>query len=74
MFENGLDIYFTDNQLVLFRLKVENKWLSLPELSNLLNTEHNMYVSKSGINHWFRKLNEIVTEHKNTKNRIFASQ
>ncbi|MEA4191123.1 DNA-binding protein WhiA [Mycoplasma sp. 2248] len=67
MFENGLDIYFTDNQLVLFRLKVENKWLSLPELSNLLNAEHNMYVSKSGINHWFRKLNEIVTEHKNTK-------
>ncbi|MHA3795957.1 DNA-binding protein WhiA [Mycoplasma sp. Z463D] len=64
IFEHNLEDQFDENQLVAFRIKAENKWISLTELSYLLEHQHNIYISKSGLNHWFRKLNNIVESEK----------
>ncbi|UWW00821.1 DNA-binding protein WhiA [Mycoplasmopsis felis] len=54
---NNYSNEFTENQLVVFRIKLENPWISLEDLSKRLEVEHNIIISKSGLNHWFRKLN-----------------
>ncbi|SJZ61056.1 DNA-binding protein WhiA [Mycoplasmopsis verecunda] len=64
IFEHNLEHLFDDNQLVAFRIKAEDKWLSLTELSYILETKHNIFISKSGLNHWFRKLEQVVAQHK----------
>ncbi|MFV8470435.1 DNA-binding protein WhiA [Mycoplasma sp. 654] len=64
VFEHNLEQYFDENQLVAFRIKSENKWISLAELSFLLQQQHNIYISKSGLNHWFRKLALVVEQNK----------
>ncbi|MFV8469240.1 DNA-binding protein WhiA [Mycoplasma sp. MV126] len=64
IFEHNLEQYFDENQLVAFRIKSENKWISLAELSYLLQQQHNIYISKSGLNHWFRKLDMVVKQDK----------
>ncbi|WP_426461431.1 DNA-binding protein WhiA [Mycoplasma hafezii] len=64
VFEHNLEGYFDENQLVFFNLKIENKWASMSELSEMLEIEHNITISKSGLNHWLRKLNTVVEEHK----------
>ncbi|MFV8483439.1 DNA-binding protein WhiA, partial [Mycoplasma sp. Z473B] len=46
VFEHNLEQYFDENQLVAFRIKSENKWISLAELSFLLQQQHNIYISK----------------------------
>ncbi|WLP85765.1 DNA-binding protein WhiA [Mycoplasma seminis] len=67
MFENNLDELFDEDQLVAFRIKTENKWISLAELSYILGNDYNIFISKSGLNHWFRKLNTVVEKHKNNQ-------
>ncbi|MFV8499944.1 DNA-binding protein WhiA [Mycoplasma sp. VS424B] len=64
IFEHNLEQSFDENQLVAFRIKSENKWISLAELSYLLEQQHNIYISKSGLNHWFRKLDMVVKQDK----------
>ncbi|WP_036453107.1 DNA-binding protein WhiA [Mycoplasma buteonis] len=60
LFEHNLESCFSENELVFFNLKLENKWSSLSELSEILSIQHNIVISKSGLNHWLRKLNTIV--------------
>ncbi|UWV77110.1 DNA-binding protein WhiA [Mycoplasmopsis cynos] len=64
IFENNLMDYFNDDQLMFFRLKIENPWLSLNDLVRMQIQQSNTVVSKSGANHWLRKLDKIVKEHK----------
>ncbi|MFV8401402.1 DNA-binding protein WhiA [Mycoplasma sp. CR] len=64
VFEHNLENEFDENQLVAFRIKSENKWISLTELAYLLQQQHNIYISKSGLNHWFRKLASVVSQDK----------
>ncbi len=40
---------------------------SLTELAQIISLETNKSISKSGINHHFRKVNELVDRHKNNK-------
>ncbi|WP_322900573.1 DNA-binding protein WhiA [Mycoplasmopsis felis] len=61
---NNYSNEFTENQLVMFRIKLENPWISLEDLSKRLEVEHNIIISKSGLNHWFRKLNLFVLDKK----------
>ncbi|VEU70231.1 DNA-binding protein WhiA [Mycoplasmopsis glycophila] len=67
VFENNLESEFKENELVFFRVKTENKWASFVELSNILLTENNIFITKSGLNHWLRKLEKVVEKHKNSK-------
>ncbi|WP_117275629.1 DNA-binding protein WhiA [Mycoplasmopsis edwardii] len=64
VFEHDLTSLFSEDQLMLFRLKIENPWLSLNELVLMQNNESDNLVSKSGVNHWLRKLDKIVKNHK----------
>ncbi|EIE41265.1 hypothetical protein MCANUFG1_02920 [Mycoplasmopsis canis UFG1] len=65
VFENNLENLFTEDQLVFFRLKIENPWFSLNDLVNEQSKETNKIITKSGANHWLRKLDKIVLEYKN---------
>ncbi|MCU4706945.1 DNA-binding protein WhiA [Mycoplasma sp. CSL7503-lung] len=64
IFENNLMDMFNDDQLVFFRIKLENSWISMNEIVKKLEQEHNIVITKSGLNHWLRKLNNIVLDHK----------
>ncbi|MBU4692963.1 DNA-binding protein WhiA [Mycoplasma sp. CSL7491-lung] len=64
IFENNLINMFNDDQLVFFRIKLENSWISMNEMVKKLEQEHNIVITKSGLNHWLRKLNNIVLDHK----------
>ncbi|QGZ97699.1 DNA-binding protein WhiA [Mycoplasma sp. NEAQ87857] len=68
VFEHNLLDLFNENQLVFLRIKSEKKWASLNEICLILEQEHNIFVSKSGLNHWLRKLNQIVENHKKEQN------
>ncbi|WP_027121283.1 DNA-binding protein WhiA [Mycoplasma leonicaptivi] len=65
IFENNLESIFNEDQLMFFRIKLENPWISLNNLVDIFQKENNINISKSGINHWLRKLNLIVVKHKN---------
>ncbi|QKT05346.1 DNA-binding protein WhiA [Mycoplasma sp. OR1901] len=65
VFENNLLDMFSEDQLVFFRIKLENSWISMNEMVKKLEQEHNIIITKSGLNHWLRKLNNVVLEHKN---------
>ncbi|VEU63516.1 DNA-binding protein WhiA [Mycoplasmopsis bovirhinis] len=69
VFENNLLDHFTNDQLMFFRLKTENPWLSLNELVFLQQNQSNNTITKSGANHWFRKLDKVVLTNKNNKKK-----
>ncbi|QNM93474.1 DNA-binding protein WhiA [Mycoplasma sp. Pen4] len=64
IFENNLKDQFNENQLKLFELKLRNEGLSFTELVYILNSEYAIPITKSGVNHWFRKLEKTVLKHK----------
>ncbi|TDV24325.1 hypothetical protein BCF59_0285 [Mycoplasmopsis mustelae] len=55
---------FDSQQLISFEIKLENPWISLTDLAKQLQKEHNIIISKSGINHWFRKLEKVAQKYK----------
>lgn len=63
IFKNNLEDNFTENELVFFRLKLENQGFSLSDLSKILEVEHNIFITKGGLGHWLKKLEKIVKEH-----------
>lgn len=56
-------------EVIEYRIKYPET--SYQELAEIVSTESGKSISKSGINHYFRKIKELVTRHKgqnNTKN------
>ncbi|QDF65065.1 DNA-binding protein WhiA [Mycoplasma nasistruthionis] len=66
VFDNDLADKFSDQQMLLFEIKDRNRWMSFPELCEEL-AKHDILITKSGLNHWFRKLNKVVLDHQNKK-------
>ncbi|EFF41306.1 DNA-binding protein WhiA [Mycoplasmopsis alligatoris] len=60
IFDNHLEKYFNENQLVFFKLKLENPYSTLNDLSDILYEKYNINMTKSGLNHWLIKLNTIA--------------
>ncbi|MEE3928153.1 DNA-binding protein WhiA [Mycoplasmopsis ciconiae] len=65
MFENNLEKYFNQEQLVFFRLKSEFPELTLNEIKAILQSEHNIFITKGGLNHWIIKLKKVIKQHLN---------
>ncbi|QDY87603.1 DNA-binding protein WhiA [Mycoplasma anserisalpingitidis] len=64
IFENNLDGYFNQNQLVFFNIKLEHPELSLQNISEILENEYNIFISKGGLNHWINKLKSVYDNYK----------
>ncbi|ADE19643.1 DNA-binding protein WhiA [Mycoplasma crocodyli] len=60
IFENNLEKYFTEEQLLFFKLKLDNSYSTLNELSDMLYERYKINMTKSGLNHWLIKLNTIA--------------
>ncbi|VEU76435.1 DNA-binding protein WhiA [Mycoplasmopsis columboralis] len=63
VYKHNLESNFSENELVFHRLRLENPGLSLSNLVHILENEHNIYITKAGLNHWNRKLKKIVELH-----------
>ncbi|MDE7213810.1 MAG: DNA-binding protein WhiA, partial [Anaeroplasmataceae bacterium] len=50
--------------LLVMKERKENPEASLNELVDIINTKYNDQITKSGLNHRFRKLKEIALDHK----------
>ncbi|MCS4536983.1 MULTISPECIES: DNA-binding protein WhiA [unclassified Mycoplasma] len=61
--QHNLAQYFNENQLNLFELLLQNPQESLTNLVILFTSNFDVKISKSGINHWLKKLDKIVNEH-----------
>ncbi|VEU74551.1 Uncharacterized protein conserved in bacteria [Mycoplasmopsis citelli] len=63
VYEHNLEEKFSDNELVFHRIRLENPGLSLTYIVNILQSEHNIFITKAGLNHWNRKLKKVVLAH-----------
>ncbi|QBF34562.1 DNA-binding protein WhiA [Mycoplasmopsis phocirhinis] len=61
--QHNLEYFFNENQLNLFKLLLQNPQESLTSLTILFTSQFNIHISKSGVNHWLKKLQKIVAQH-----------
>ena len=62
--ENGLISQFRRPEIEFFDLKVENQYSSLEELSILYEERTGNKKTRAGLNHWIRKLRQVVSDFK----------
>lgn len=62
--KNNLYHEFNDKEINFFKLKEENQYSSLMELSLLYNEKYNTNKTRAGLNHWIYKLRRIVNKNK----------
>ncbi len=63
--DNNLLILFEDRRKEIIKYKKMYPETSLVELANIISLETDKPITKSGINHHFRQMNELVVKHKN---------
>ncbi len=59
---HSLESNFRDIELDFFELKMKNEYSSLEELSKIFKDERGISKTKSGLNHYLRKLKRVVKE------------
>ena len=62
--ENDLMVLLDDRTKEILEYKLKYPDTSMDELAKIVSLETDKSITKSGINHHFRKLNEIVKKHK----------
>ncbi|APJ38653.1 DNA-binding protein WhiA [Mycoplasmopsis pullorum] len=62
--ENNIEHLFSAEQLIFFDLKLNYPESSLQDLSLILSENHNIFISKSGLNHWLIKLKQVYKMYK----------
>ena len=68
MKDNDLMILLDDRTKEILEYKLKYPDTSMDELAKIVSIETDKSITKSGINHHFRKLNEIVKKHKDKEN------
>ncbi len=63
--ENNLENNLTNNQKKIIKLKLQNKNLSLNDLTYMFNKLNKTNYSKSTINNWLKKIEDISKNNKN---------
>jgi len=63
--DNLLEDKFREIELKFFEIKKENEYASLEELSTIFEKETGVHKTRSGLNHYIRKLRTIVKADKN---------
>ncbi|MCK5945827.1 MAG: DNA-binding protein WhiA [Mycoplasmataceae bacterium] len=59
MMKNGNENQFKDNELLFFKVKKNNPYLSLAQLVTLLKEKYNVIKTRGGLNHWLIKLKKF---------------
>lgn len=62
--------YFHDREAIIVKTRIQNPEASLLELSEHLYEQHNIQMSKSGLNHFFRKIAKQVEEIKKSSETV----
>ncbi len=65
--ENDLYDLLDDNQKIVVSMRLKYPEASYQELADIISLETDYKIGKSGINHQFIKLNQIVKRHQNSK-------
>ena len=72
--EYHFDLSKLDNKLLMvMKVRKDNAEASLSELLEIIHEEYDPYLTKSGLNHRFRKLKELVEEDLEEATDIFAA-
>ena len=62
MIDKSLEKHFRDIELKFFKIKINNEYASLEELSEIFEKETGIFKTRSGLNHYIRKLRRVVKE------------
>ncbi|NMA50712.1 MAG: DNA-binding protein WhiA [Mollicutes bacterium] len=62
--ENNLLELFDDKTKIIIDARKKYPEFSLSELAQVISLEYNYNIGKSGVNHHFRKINELIRKHK----------
>ena len=65
--DNGLYDLLDENQKIVASMRLKYPEASYQELADIISLETEYKIGKSGINHQFIKLNELVKRHQNNK-------
>jgi DNA-binding protein WhiA len=66
--KNDLLSLLDEKTLIVMEMREKYPEVSFQELANIISMETDYKIGKSGINHHFIKMNEIVSRHKKNKN------
>ena len=63
--ENDLESLLDDKTKLIMSYRLKYPETTMNELAEIISLETDINITKSGINHHFRKIKELVTKHKN---------
>ena len=66
LMDNDLYILLDDKTKIICDYRLKYKESSYQELADIISLETNYKITKSGINHHFRKINELMRKHQNS--------
>lgn len=59
-----LNYFFNEKEMLFLQEKLQNKNASLARMCEIMQEKHNLEITKSGLNHYVRKVNKIYKENK----------
>ncbi|UBX99144.1 DNA-binding protein WhiA [Mycoplasmopsis synoviae] len=62
-----LNYFFNEKEMLFLQEKLQNKNASLARMCEIMQEKHNLEITKSGLNHYVRKVNKIYKENKKTR-------
>ena len=65
--ENDLIDLLDEKVLLVIEYREKYPETTMSELANIISLENEINITKSGINHTFRKIKDLVNKHKNIK-------
>ncbi|AKB11247.1 DNA-binding protein WhiA [Mycoplasmopsis synoviae] len=62
-----LNYFFNEKEMLFLQEKLQNKNASLARMCEIMQEKHNLEITKSGLNHYVRKVNKIYKENKKAR-------
>ncbi|AAZ43928.2 DNA-binding protein WhiA [Mycoplasmopsis synoviae] len=62
-----LNYFFNEKEMLFLQEKLQNKNASLARMCEIMQKKHNLEITKSGLNHYVRKVNKIYKENKKAR-------
>lgn len=62
-----LNYFFNEKEMLFLKEKLQNKNASLARMCEIMQEKHNLEITKSGLNHYVRKVNKIYKENKKAR-------
>lgn len=62
-----LNYFFNEKEMLFLQEKLQNKNASLARMCEIMQEKHNLEITKSGLNHYVRKVNKIYKKNKKAR-------